>query len=92
MLRILTENKNKGMIEADLIARGIDFTIYEAQGVWEGIREDSLVIDIEGYSRKVIFEAADAIRLINNQEAVYVQDVPSTLYSITEKGRKCLTP
>lgn len=91
MLRILTENKDKASIEAEMIARGLDFTIYTAEGTWQGIRELSLIIEIEGYNRNKVFEVAEAIRKMNDQQAVYVQSIPSELYSITEEGRACLT-
>ena len=91
MLRILTENKNKSNIEAEMIARGIDFTIYEAEGTWQGTREHSLIIEVEGHVRKTVFDVAEAIRKMNNQQAVYVQDIPTTLYEVSEEGRACLT-
>jgi len=92
MLRILTENFNKEGIEAELLSRGIDYTMYEAHGSWKGKTEPSLVIEIDCYGRSIVFDAAEGIRKLNNQQAVFVQEVPSTLYSITEKGKKCLTP
>jgi hypothetical protein len=91
MLRILTEYKNRPNIEAELIARGLDYTIYTADGTWNGIKESSLVIEIEGANLSKVASAAEAIRSMNDQQAVYVQCIPTELYSITEEGRKCLT-
>lgn len=91
MLRVLTENVNKSDIVAEMIARGFDFTMYEAEGTWQGIKENSVVIEIEGYALPKVAELAEAIRKMNDQQAVYVQYIPSELYEITKDGRKCLT-
>ena len=91
MLRILTENKNRTSIEDELTRRGIDFTIYETEGTWKGEKEHSLIIEIEGKARTEVFNTAETIRLMNEQEAVYVQEIPTVVYEITKEGRSCLT-
>ena len=90
MLRILTENKQKNEIENILIALGLDFTVYEAEGTWKGIREKSLVIELADAKFSEAIVAAKEIRKLNNQESVYVQDILDSLYKQTERGTQCL--
>lgn len=46
LYRILTENKNYQGIIAQLQLRGIDATIIQSNGLWQGKAEKSIVIEI----------------------------------------------
>jgi hypothetical protein len=72
MYRILTENKNLDQI-LPLIQDG---TVYSAIGLWHGVKEKSLVIEITGEPLRVIESIAREIKVINNQEAVMIQEIP----------------
>jgi hypothetical protein len=74
MYRILTENKN---FDAVLSLCG-DCTAFSAIGVWHGVKEQSLVIDLSDRPVDEITAIADAIGKLNSQEAVMVQHIPST--------------
>lgn len=79
LYRIFTENENYGEI-VDLIRRYFnDFTTLTAVGYWHGKSELSLIIEIcepdhihVGYK---IGELAKAIKELNNQDAVLVQEI-----------------
>ena len=86
----MTENKQKNEIENTLIAQGLDFTIFEAEGTWKGVRERSLVIEFEGATLGKVLVAAQEIRKLNNQEAVLVQAIQTDLYEVTEGDYKKL--
>ena len=84
MYRILTENKQKPEILNTLIGLGLDFTTYEADGTWQGKHERSLVIELEEKSLTKVLKAASLIRKLNNQESVFVQEIPTKLISVEE--------
>ena len=90
MRRILTEKKNLPDIENILIGLGMDYTYYEATGSWKGKREHSLVIELDNYPFSKVLKAAEEIRKLNGQEAVYVQEIPTSLLVVSEKGVKSL--
>jgi len=77
--RILTENKNRGRIEAFVCATFDGATIFEAVGIWEGTREKSLVIEIDGQKedRNRVLGLARVIKDYNEQQAVLVQEIKS---------------
>ena len=81
MFRIVTENKNREGVEALLKERFSGFTIYEARGHFKGAErwydEASLVIEIVGAGRTEVESAACAIRELNGQEAVLIEEVPA---------------
>lgn len=81
MFRIVTENKNREGVEALLKERFSGFTIFEARGHFKGAEgwynESSLVIEIAGAGRAEMESAACAIRELNQQEAVLLEEVPA---------------
>lgn len=84
--RIVTENKNKGEIAGILHNLGLDFTMYPAEGSWKQVREVSLIIEFSPGVYTDVSIAAERIRLLNNQEAVLVQEIPSENY-LFEEGK-----
>jgi hypothetical protein len=74
MYRLITENKN---FDAVLSLSG-DCTAFSAIGVWHGVREQSLVIDLIGRTESEARAIGDRIARLNSQEAVILQNIPST--------------
>lgn len=92
MFRIVTENKNREGVEALLKERFSGFTIYEARGHFKGADrwydEASLVIEIASAGRAEVESAACAIRELNGQEAVLIEEVPArSLLVSAQAGR-----
>jgi hypothetical protein len=83
MYRILTENKNL----REIIPLCPDATIYSTIGIWHGVRERSLVIEIIGYPRTLVESLAREIQAINNQESVLIQEIPEEHYEIRPEPR-----
>jgi len=73
LFRILTENKNKRSIIALMVSAYLGFTLYEAYGYWNGQGEKALIIEVANADRDTINAIAEAIKVINNQEAVLIQ-------------------
>jgi hypothetical protein len=57
--------------------------VFEAEGVWDGVSEASVVVEIiaSGIEAEKVYALANVIKAINKQQAVLVtvQDVESTL-------------
>lgn len=92
MYRIATENVNKPWIE-NLISKHFDgFSMIDQIGYWKGIKENSLVIEIQGNDSvsdtgssdeaRKIEEICFGIKEMNHQESVLLQVVPSEVYFI----------
>lgn len=81
IFRIVTENVNREGVEALLKERFSGFTILEARGHFKGADrwydEASLVIEIAGAGRAQVESVACAIRELNQQEAVLIEEVPA---------------
>jgi len=78
LYRIITEDKNRDGI-VDIVKEYFDgFTLIPAIGYWQGIKENSLIIEIDvkhplsKYRIKVI---AKRIKELNEQQAVIVQQI-----------------
>ena len=78
--RIITEDKNRVRIESWVGVFFDGFTVYPAQGYWKGKRENSLIIeiDVSPDDPKRVSMLAYALKYINHQEAVLVQEIPCT--------------
>ncbi len=76
MYRILTEAKNVGEVKRELIRLGLDYTVYRAEGSYQGAPERSLVIELDNVRRELVFTAAKLIKDLNTQDAVLVQEIP----------------
>lgn len=78
LYRIFTENKNYNDIIAQLMLRGIDYSIiYECNGIWEGKAENSVCIEIVpfGIIRERINQFIEWIKEHNNQDKVLLQTI-----------------
>lgn len=60
------------------------FTVYKSVGYWKGMPEKGARVDIIGTEadRQQVVNLADAIRVENCQEAVYVTVTPTTLLGV----------
>lgn len=61
-----------------LEGRGLDYTVYLSFGSWQGNAEQSMAIELDRVSRGVAEETAQAIKQMNAQEAVLLQEIPAT--------------
>jgi hypothetical protein len=77
MFRILTEDVNREAIFKILDARINGYTVTPALGVWKGQHENSLAIDVVGYTGKTVKVIAEEIKAVNKQESVLVLCIPS---------------
>ena len=71
--RIFTENVNVEGIRKILDEHFEGYTVLEGSGSWKGMKEDSILIEIDGTTAKKVRSAADAIKRLNQQQAVLVQ-------------------
>ena len=83
LYRIITEHKNFADIVTVLMQHFDGFTTYRAQGVWKNTIEPALIIEIDDVTdgETVVFTKVhyiiDAIKEMNNQECVLLQQIPS---------------
>lgn len=77
MFRILTEAINVQEVLQELIRLGLDYTAKMAEGAYMGVQEKSLEIEFENARKELVLEAARQIKLMNKQEAVLVQEIPT---------------
>ena len=76
IIRLYTEDKNRETIKSvcDEFLRG--YTLIPAQGVWRGVQEASLIIEVVdspmNFPRKACQKVARKIKRINKQEAVLI--------------------
>ena len=79
LYRILTENKNRQVVEDIVSAEFPGFTIIEAMGYWNGVRELSLIIEIDTdgneFKGMTVTRIAEMIKRHNQQESVMIQAV-----------------
>ncbi len=73
--RLVTENKNYDRT-IKLVQRFFTgFTILKGIGFWNRQKEDCLIIEVSGATKKDIMFLAEQIKLQNNQEAVMIQQI-----------------
>lgn len=77
MYRIFTERKNANAVKALLGRLGLDYTVYDCDGSWNGQTEKSMLIELDGVSADVAERAAHLIKQTNLQEAVLLQEIPA---------------
>lgn len=89
MYRILTENKNRALVEGAVGSVFDGFTIYEGAGYWKGEREPCLIVEIAEIDPKrksglrgKVEAVAEQIKRVNAQEAVLVQHIPNNAWLI----------
>ena len=78
MYRILTEDKNRALIEIIVERHVQGYTLTLTYGVWKGEREFSLALDFVDVAETVVLEIAKEIKEANEQESVLVIHFPST--------------
>lgn len=81
LYRILTENRNSKQIEEIVSSFFESYTMIPTTGIWKRALEFSLIIEIDTIGtvdRKVVEEIAKRIKELNHQEAVMIQEIPST--------------
>jgi hypothetical protein len=78
VFRILTEDKNRGLIHS-ILNRFVDgYTLIESTGSWKHVREKSLAIDLVGVDETTVNEIAKTIKQQNGQDSVLVLNIPVT--------------
>jgi hypothetical protein len=93
LIRILTEDKNRTGIIALLSGNGIDgATIIPATGIWRGVTESSIAIDIIATDDTSASDKADLLRRacefasqikrINDQDAVLIETIENSAFLI----------
>ena len=78
MFRIFTEDVNRESIYAILDSRVDGYTVSTGIGSWKGQRENSLTIDLVGYTAKTAHVIAKEIKAANRQESVLILEIPAT--------------
>lgn len=76
MYRIVTEDKNVEGIKATLVGFDLDFTLFRGIGSWRGKEEESVAVELDRISRETAEMVARAIKTMNDQEAVLLQEFP----------------
>jgi hypothetical protein len=78
MYRILTQDKNRALIETIVDSYVDGYTITLTYGVWKGENELSLALDFVDVAEELVFIVAKEIKEANEQESVLVIHFPST--------------
>jgi len=84
IIRICTENKNRAQVGIEVDKYFDCYSLFQGRGMWKGQVEPSLLIEIavdakadHTIARAAALELADDIKILNTQEAVLVQFLPS---------------
>ena len=90
MYRLITEDKNREGIVAIVSAVFDGFTLIETHGYWQGKPENSLIIEIDGprVTGTQLNSIAEHICILNDQQCVMIQHVPSSVWLINKQGEK----
>ncbi len=83
MTRLYTEDVNRDGIMAILDSRVDGYTIIPTLGIWQGKRESSLIIELFNVHSKDARAIAEAIRVLNAQDAVAVVESAETVNMVT---------
>jgi hypothetical protein len=75
MIRILTEDKNREDIIRLLKWRGMDATIIPCSGIYKGLSEPCLSIELAGILYPDAVSLAFEIKRMNGQETVLIQTI-----------------
>jgi hypothetical protein len=78
MYRILTQDKNRALIETIVDSYVDGYTVTHTYGVWKGENEFSLALDFVDVAEELVFIIAKEIKEVNEQESVLVIHFPST--------------
>ena len=82
IIRICTENKNRGQVVIEVDKYFDCYSLFQGVGMWNGQIEHSLLIEIAVDTNHTIARAAalalaNDIKILNKQEAVLVEFLPS---------------
>ena len=84
IIRICTENKNRAQVGMEVDKYFNCYSLFQGVGMWNGQVEHSLLIEIavdananHTTARAAALELADDIKILNKQEAVLVEFLPS---------------
>lgn len=79
LYRLLTERKNVAGVQKIVLSRFAGCTMLYGTGYWRGGQEKNLTIEIdtEATNKPRILEVVEAIKRLNNQEAVGLQEIQS---------------
>jgi hypothetical protein len=91
MYRICTEDLNRPGIECVMQNAGLDCTIIAARGLFQGIPENSLVIECVTDDYNAVCVAARAIVIINKQTCVLVERVAIAARMIQAEPARTVT-
>jgi len=78
--RILTEDKNRKLVQDEVSRHFSGYTVYTGIGVWQGGTEKNLTIEIDTLgddNRLAVYRIAEYIKKVNGQEAVLIQEIES---------------
>ncbi len=78
MYRILTERKNPKKVKAVLRLLGLNYTLVDAEGSWQGQTESSIAIELDGITWRKALQVAQLIKTMNRQQAVLLQTIPTS--------------
>lgn len=83
LYRLFTENKNRAELEKLVSEHFSGFTLYNATGYWHKQKEKSLIIEIVADDVDAnITTLAEAIKVINKQEAVLIQTIQNNQWLV----------
>lgn len=74
--RIYTEDKNLPKIERILDEHFPGYSVFKGRGVWKGVKENSLLIEVDGAHSAEVSKVAGKIKKLNAQDAILVQRNP----------------
>lgn len=76
IIRIYTEDKNRNRIHAICQEHLTGYTLIPCEGVWKGVKEQSVVIEVVdsslNFPRKACQKVAREIKDVNKQESVLI--------------------
>ena len=81
LYRIFTENKNRPGIESIVNEYALGYTIMTGVGYWQGQREKSLIIEVDGATANTINSIrhiAQRIKDLNGQQSVMIQQLDTS--------------
>jgi hypothetical protein len=78
VIRILTEDKDRELIKKTVSSYASGYTLTPGEGMWMGVPEPSLAIDLVDVSAEDAENIAKVIKFYNKQESVLIIDFPTT--------------
>jgi hypothetical protein len=82
MYRLYTQDVNRDKITEIVAAHFKGFTIFPISGSYEGVQEDSILIEIETADYAKVLQVAGEIRELNNQDEVLIVAARRSMSSV----------